>query len=106
MVQEHSDLFGFPVYREVDEVQFWLLGGQAECLGNAISILLVDLIEVGEDALLDISAATAETSCDVFYDDGPHSVVEDFAEEFTRLFIVSVGVVVHIASKTPTDRWF
>lgn len=75
-----------------------LLDWEANGLGNTGTVLWVNLVEVRKDTLLDVTSALAESTGDIFDDLGSHVVVEDLAEELTRLLIVGVGVLVGIAS--------
>lgn len=78
--------------------QLGSLNGEADGFGDAISVLGVDLEEVRNESLLDVSAAFAEAAGDVSNDTGTLGVVEDLAEELTRLFVVGVGVSVLVTS--------
>lgn len=78
--------------------QSGLLDGEADRLGDARSVLRVDLVEVREDALLDVAAALAETTRDVLDDLSAHLVVKDLAEKDARLLVVGVRVLVLVAA--------
>jgi len=75
-----------------------LLDGEPDPLGDACAVLRVDLVEVGEDALLNVPTALTEATRDVVHDFLAHGVVEDVAEEGTRLLVVRVRVLVSVAA--------
>ena len=75
-----------------------LLNGESNSLGDTCTVLGVDLEEVREDALLDVTTALAEATRDVVHHLLAHGVVEDLAEEFAGLLVVGVGVLVGIAA--------
>ena len=75
-----------------------LLDGQTNSPGDAGTVLGVDLVEVGEDALLDVAAALAQATSDVGDSLCSHLIVEDSAEEGARLLVVGVGMLVGVAA--------
>ena len=75
-----------------------LLNGESNSLGDTCTVLGVDLEEVREDALLDVTTALAEATRDVVHHLLAHGVIEDVAEEVAWLFVVGVGVLVGIAA--------
>lgn len=75
-----------------------LLNRHANGLGNSSSVFGVNLVEVWKDTLLDVASALTESSSDVLDDLGSHLVVEDLAEELTRLLIVGIWVCEGIAT--------
>ena len=82
-----------------------LLDGEADGLGDAGTVLGVDLVEVGKDALLDVAAALAQATSDVGNDLCSHLVVEDITEEGTRLLVVGVGVLVGETASLANHRF-
>lgn len=74
------------------------LDGETDVLGNARSVLSVDLEQVGNETFLDVSAALAESTGNVVDNTLALGVVEDIAEEATGLLVVVVGVVVGVAA--------
>ena len=76
-----------------------LLDWQTNLLGDARTVLGINLVEVRENALLDVAAALAQATGDVVDGLLAHGVVEDVAEEGARLLVVGVGVLVGVASR-------
>ena len=81
-----------------------LLDGDADGLGDACTVLGVDLVEVGKDALLDVAAALAQSTRDVGDDLCSHCIVEDIAEEGAGLLVVGVGVLVGVTASLANHR--
>ena len=81
-----------------------LLNGQANLLGDAGTILGINLVEVREDALLDVASALAQATSDVVDDLLAHGVIEDVAEEGAGLLVVRVGVLVSVATSLASER--
>ena len=80
-----------------------LLDWEANGLGNTGTVLGVNLVEVRKDTLLDVTAALAESTGNIFDDLCSHVVIEDLAEELTRLLVVGVGVLVWVSSNDGVD---
>lgn len=78
--------------------EFGLVHGESDLFGNSSTVLLINLEEVREHAFLDVSSAFAESTGNVFNYGFSHVVVEDSAEEFSRLLVVVVGVIVSVSS--------
>ena len=84
--------------RLISNSESGLLNGEADGPGDAGTVLGVDLVEVGKDALLDVATALAQATSDVGDNLCSHRIVEDIAEEGARLLIVSVGVLVGVTA--------
>ena len=66
--------------------------------GNSSSVFVVDLVEVGEHALLDVASGLTKEATDVGNDIFAVLVREDLSEKSAGLLIVVVGVLVGVSA--------
>jgi len=78
--------------------QSGLLNGESDALGDTSAVLGVNLVQMLDEALLDISTALTESTRDVVHDLLAHLIIEDLAEEGAWLLIVVIGVGVSVAT--------
>lgn len=60
---------------------------------------MVDLVEVGDESFLDITATLRQRARNVVDEVGTVSVVHHLSEELARLLVVVVGVLMRIAAR-------
>jgi len=75
-----------------------LLDGKSDQFGDTGTVFGINLVKVLNHAFLDIATALAKASSHVGDSLLTHSVVENVAEESTRLLIIGVGVLVGVAT--------
>jgi hypothetical protein len=91
------------IWTQADPSESSFLHWEADLGGNAGSVLVVDLVEVSDESLLDVTTALAERAGEVLNQVSAVGVVVDLSEEGARLLVVVVRVLVWVSADSAAD---